>query len=852
MSCATTPSFTLYNDLPDPLRLTFLSVAIGGAAAPFDLPASQRWLAPRQSSSLALPAEGTGWLVGERRVWRGVVAVHSHTHVVRRADNTSVLATVGAPSPQPLVVNANQSFVLLMGAERQALRLCSEPPVSSGRAATRCHGLLPAFGRRYLRQVPAGTVLEAYEPVWGKLWQPAPSGGEGRDDEDRGAQGRGGEGRDGSASRGTRISRVLPLASAGYAATYEAHVASEAAAPPAGTLALMNHLPHPAVLCRTDSTGAATGEAGAAAAADGGAGARNAAGAASEVQLDCALGVPAREFIELEHGSLRVLNSTRSASSASSSAPSSSAPSSASSESWDVYELVQLLEHTNVNVNEKVTAEFRLGPASALLTSPPPPPPPPPGRSPQRSPPVWRVTNHFGFTVALCELPVPPSKAPSWAPGKGAVAGVGYGAELEVAARLLVSAPASCVSSLPAWQPLGNQSSPEPLAVTPLRDTRTFPRARVLVVLRLVQAVTPGRVAPGTMERRVEARAAAGAAGGAASGAAGGDAAGERRVEARAAEGAAGRVLSWEAREVGLGIGPGAGVWTPSRGFVPRAELSPLSASVMADALTAALTATLTAASVPVVTRPAPDLSVDATCAARHRQHPGVLAALAGLRRHWGDVTSAVYAGEVNLDLPPDAVELGTDADPVRKLLLLKAMRELPDTHPYAILGAHCRAGTRTPAEADACRERLSRRVELSLHHESVALNSTATFRAPSEGREKLYSQPFVFNVECAALLCAYTRILAAQRPYALLHRDFKVEVGHASPFNSRLALEALFSVLARRFAGRTETLRVVEFASGNMYGAVPALAALADLGFVKIEYHLVDKEYADCTLIAC
>jgi hypothetical protein len=187
---------------------------------------------------------------------------------------------------------------------------------------------------------------------------------------------------------------------------------------------------------------------------------------------------------------------------------------------------------------------------------------------------------------------------------------------------------------------------------------------------------------------------------------------------------------------------------------------------------------------------------------------------------------------------------LGTDADPVRKLLLLKAMRELPDTHPYAILGAHCRAGTRTPAEADACRERLSRRVELSLHHESVALNSTATFRAPAEGREKLYSQPFVFNVECAALLCAYTRILAAHRPYALLHRDFKVEVGHASPFNSRHALEALFSVLARRFAGRAQTLRVVEFASGNMYGAVPALAALADLGFVKIEYHLVDKEY--------
>jgi len=150
-----------------------------------------------------------------------------------------------------------------------------------------------------------------------------------------------------------------------------------------------------------------------------------------------------------------------------------------------VYELVQLLELTN----EK--AELRLGPASTLLTSPLPPPPPPP--PPGRSPPVWRVTNHFGFTVALCELPVPPS----WALGKGAVASIEQGAELEAAAELLVSAPASCVSSLPAWQPRGNQSAPEPLAVTPLRDSRTFPRARVLVVLRLVQAVTPGRVAQG-------------------------------------------------------------------------------------------------------------------------------------------------------------------------------------------------------------------------------------------------------------------------------------------------------------------------------------------------------------------
>ena len=49
-----------------------------------------------------------------------------------------------------------------------------------------------------------------------------------------------------------------------------------------------------------------------------------------------------------------------------------------------------------------------------------------------------------------------------------------------------------------------------------------------------------------------------------------------------------------------------------------------------------------------------------------------------------------------------------------------------------------------------------------------------------------------VFNVECAALLCAYTRILASHRPYSLYHRDFKRDNGHAAPFNSRKAIEDL------------------------------------------------------------
>ena len=38
--------------------------------------------------------------------------------------------------------------------------------------------------------------------------------------------------------------------------------------------------------------------------------------------------------------------------------------------------------------------------------------------------------------------------------------------------------------------------------------------------------------------------------------------------------------------------------------------------------------------------------------------------------------------------------------------------------------------------------------------------------------------------------------------------------------------------------------MSIVEFASGNMYGPIPALAALADLGVRSVRYQLVDKEY--------
>ncbi len=101
-------ALTVANDLAYPLRLTFLPDA---DPTSFELPASQRWLAPRQSHSLALPA--SGWLVGERCVWRDVLGVRTLTHVVRRAANTSVLAESPASPLPPLRPPASESRIAI-------------------------------------------------------------------------------------------------------------------------------------------------------------------------------------------------------------------------------------------------------------------------------------------------------------------------------------------------------------------------------------------------------------------------------------------------------------------------------------------------------------------------------------------------------------------------------------------------------------------------------------------------------------------------------------------------------------------------------------------------------------------
>ena len=132
----------------------------------------------------------------------------------------------------------------------------------------------------------------------------------------------------------------------------------------------------------------------------------------------------------------------------------------------------------------------------------------------------------------------------------------------------------------------------------------------------------------------------------------------------------------------------------------------------------------------------------------------------------------------------------------------------MPESHPIRILAAECVAAhPKDLAQAEACKTRLATRLDLSLSHDVLALNETATFRAPRAERDALYSKPFVFNIECAALLCAYTRVLAARPPYALAHRDFKQAAGHAAPFNSRKAIEDMFATLARRFAGTDSAL---------------------------------------------
>ena len=141
-------------------------------------------------------------------------------HVVRRAHNSSAIDAAPTPYASPLppldvagVAERNQnSFVLLINGERQALHICSEPPSPRQHS---CHGMLPPLGRRYLRGLPRGTVLSAFEPVWGERWEPA------SDSSDGGSAGS-------TTERLRRIARVLPLSQAGYAAQYIAHVKATA------------------------------------------------------------------------------------------------------------------------------------------------------------------------------------------------------------------------------------------------------------------------------------------------------------------------------------------------------------------------------------------------------------------------------------------------------------------------------------------------------------------------------------------------------------------------------------------------------------------------------------------------
>ena len=47
---------------------------------------------------------------------------------------------------------------------------------------------------------------------------------------------------------------------------------------------------------------------------------------------------------------------------------------------------------------------------------------------------------------------------------------------------------------------------------------------------------------------------------------------------------------------------------------------------------------------------------------------------LGSIEREWTNLTSALEAGQVPLEVPSDMIELGTDADPTRRVPLTKAI----------------------------------------------------------------------------------------------------------------------------------------------------------------------------------
>ena len=65
--------------------------------------------------------------------------------------------------------------------------------------------------------------------------------------------------------------------------------------------------------------------------------------------------------------------------------------------------------------------------------------------------------------------------------------------------------------------------------------------------------------------------------------------------------------------------------------------------------------------------------SCAASCAARYA-HEAVTQILGSIEREWTNLTSALEAGQVPLEVPSDMIELGTDADPTRRVPLTKAI----------------------------------------------------------------------------------------------------------------------------------------------------------------------------------
>ena len=234
------------------------------------------------------------------------------THIVRRAANrSSATYTITSPPLHNNNASSARRFVLLVSAEPQPLHICTAPPIS-------CHGLLPPFGRRYLRGLPIGTTLEAYEAVWGERWAP---------DKARGSR----------SSDAGRAARVLPHAQAGYAAAYEAHVARVASSSSSGKGAvrrLMSHLAQPALVCTLSSTAAAA--------------ASSSSSSSSSSSIGCSLSVKPHEFSELPE-----------------------TMKSSSSSSWRVYEITQVRE-----IGQVPDVTFGAESSSSSSTSSMLPPPP--------------------------------------------------------------------------------------------------------------------------------------------------------------------------------------------------------------------------------------------------------------------------------------------------------------------------------------------------------------------------------------------------------------------------------------------------------------------------------------------